>query len=145
LGHAFRHALFAWLISHQPAVLFSQNKSATSNQPAVLFSQNKSAPVISHQPNEQAVVARGGSPSASIATATIRLLLRTHRSEIVWLAALHGLSLSHAATRVYTCSNSVSFFWIIQNSTVFFLPEKDCLLPQIAQNPEAQNLALGLK
>jgi hypothetical protein len=47
-------ALFVWLISHQPAVLFSQNKSATSNQPAVLFSQNKSAPAISHQPNEQA-------------------------------------------------------------------------------------------
>jgi hypothetical protein len=29
-------ALFAWLISHQPAVLFSHN-----NQTAVLFSQNK--------------------------------------------------------------------------------------------------------
>jgi hypothetical protein len=25
----------------------------TSHQPAVLFSQNKSAPTISHQPNEQ--------------------------------------------------------------------------------------------
>jgi hypothetical protein len=47
--------LFASLISHQSAVLFSQNKSATSNQPAVLFSQNKPAPAISHQPNEQAV------------------------------------------------------------------------------------------
>jgi hypothetical protein len=47
-------SLFAWLISHQPAVLFSHNKSATSNQPAVLFSLNKSAPAISHQPNEQA-------------------------------------------------------------------------------------------
>jgi hypothetical protein len=46
-------ALFAWLISHQPAVLSSQNKSATSNQPAVLFCQNKSAPAISHQPTEQ--------------------------------------------------------------------------------------------
>jgi hypothetical protein len=45
-------ALFAWLISHQPTVLFSQNKPATSNQPAVLFSQNK--PAISHQPTEQA-------------------------------------------------------------------------------------------
>jgi hypothetical protein len=49
------NALFAWLISHQPAVLFSQNKPAISNQPAVLFSQNKLAPAISHQPNEQAV------------------------------------------------------------------------------------------
>jgi hypothetical protein len=46
--------LFVWLTSHQPAVLFSQNKSATSNQSAVLFSQNKPAPPISHQPNEQA-------------------------------------------------------------------------------------------
>jgi hypothetical protein len=46
--------LFVWLISHQPAVLFSQNKPATNNQPAVLFSQNKSASAISHQPNEQA-------------------------------------------------------------------------------------------
>jgi hypothetical protein len=47
-------ALFAWLISHQPTVLFSQNKPATGNQPAVLFSQNKPASAISHQPNEQA-------------------------------------------------------------------------------------------
>jgi hypothetical protein len=47
--------LFAWLISHQPAVLFSQNKSATSNQPTVLFSQNKPATAVSHQPNEQAI------------------------------------------------------------------------------------------
>jgi hypothetical protein len=46
-------ALFAWLISHQPTVLFSPNKPATSNQPAVLFSQNKPA-AISHQPTEQA-------------------------------------------------------------------------------------------
>jgi hypothetical protein len=34
------NSLFAWLIGHQPAVLFSQNKPA---------------PAISHQPNEQAV------------------------------------------------------------------------------------------
>jgi hypothetical protein len=47
-------SLFAWLISHQPAVLFSHNKPATSNQSAVLFSQNKPASAISHQPNEQA-------------------------------------------------------------------------------------------
>jgi hypothetical protein len=46
--------MFAWFMRHQPAVLFSQNKPATSNQPAVLFSQNKPAPAISHQPNEQA-------------------------------------------------------------------------------------------
>jgi hypothetical protein len=54
--HICEHrGVFAWLISHQPAVLFSHNKPATSNQPAVLFSQNKSAPAISHQPTEQAV------------------------------------------------------------------------------------------
>jgi hypothetical protein len=52
--HGTSYALFVWLISHQPTVLFSQNKPAASNQPAVLFSQNKSAPAISHQPNEQA-------------------------------------------------------------------------------------------
>jgi hypothetical protein len=46
--------LFVWLISHQPTVLFSQNKPAISNQSAVLFYQNKPAPVISHQPNEHA-------------------------------------------------------------------------------------------
>jgi hypothetical protein len=40
--------LFVRPISHQLAVLFSQNKPATSNQPAVLFSQNKSASAISH-------------------------------------------------------------------------------------------------
>jgi hypothetical protein len=39
--------LFVWLISHQPAVFFSQNKPATSNQSAVLFSQNKSAAATS--------------------------------------------------------------------------------------------------
>jgi hypothetical protein len=49
-------ALFVRLISHQPAVLFSQNKSATSNQPTILFSQNKPAPAISHEANEQAAV-----------------------------------------------------------------------------------------
>jgi hypothetical protein len=48
-------ALFVWLISYQPTVLFSQKKAVTSNQPAVLFSQNKSASATSHQPNEHAV------------------------------------------------------------------------------------------
>jgi hypothetical protein len=47
-------SLFARLISHQLAVLFSQNKPATGNQPTVLFSQNKPAPAISQQPTEQA-------------------------------------------------------------------------------------------
>jgi hypothetical protein len=49
------HSLFIRLISHQPAVLFSQNKPAINNQPTIFFSHNKSAPAISHQPNEQAV------------------------------------------------------------------------------------------
>jgi hypothetical protein len=43
--------LFAWLISHQPTVLFSQNKPATSNQPepasSILLSEQTST---SHQP-----------------------------------------------------------------------------------------------
>jgi hypothetical protein len=39
-------ALFAWLISQQPAVLLSEQTR--------LFSQNKPAPAISHQPTEQA-------------------------------------------------------------------------------------------
>jgi hypothetical protein len=42
--------LFVWLISHQPAVLFSQNKPVIDNQPIILSSQNKSTPVISHRP-----------------------------------------------------------------------------------------------
>jgi hypothetical protein len=46
--------LFVWLISLQPAVLFSPNKPATSNQPTILFSLNESASAVSHQPNEQA-------------------------------------------------------------------------------------------
>jgi hypothetical protein len=45
--------MLAWFISHQPAVLFSQNKPATSQR---YFSQTKSAPAISHQPNKQAVI-----------------------------------------------------------------------------------------
>jgi hypothetical protein len=52
---ALGDGLFVWLISHQPAVLFSQNKSAISNQPTVLFSQSKPAPAISHQPTEQSL------------------------------------------------------------------------------------------
>jgi hypothetical protein len=47
--------MFVWLISHQPTVLFSRNKSAINNQLAVFSSQNKPAPAISHQPNEQAI------------------------------------------------------------------------------------------
>jgi predicted esterase len=49
------NSLFVRLISHQPAVLFSQNKSATNNQTSVLFSHSKSTPAISHQLSEHAV------------------------------------------------------------------------------------------
>jgi hypothetical protein len=45
------NALFAWLISRQPTVLFSQNKPATSNQPesasSILLSEQTNT---SHQP-----------------------------------------------------------------------------------------------
>jgi hypothetical protein len=45
-------ALFAWLISHQPAVLFSHNKPATSNQPAVLsLRRNQHQPSAASQLN----------------------------------------------------------------------------------------------
>jgi hypothetical protein len=49
------YAMFVWLISHQPAVLFSHNKLATSNQPPVILSQYKSALATNHHSNEQAV------------------------------------------------------------------------------------------
>jgi hypothetical protein len=48
------------------AVLFSQNIPATSNQPAVLFSQNKPAPVISHQPTEQAYGSKKIRPKCTV-------------------------------------------------------------------------------
>jgi hypothetical protein len=46
-------SLFARLISHEPAVLFSQNESATSNQPQPVSSTLLSEQT-SHQPTEQA-------------------------------------------------------------------------------------------
>jgi hypothetical protein len=42
------NALFARLISHHSAVLFSQNKPATNNQLAVLFLSEQTS--TSHQP-----------------------------------------------------------------------------------------------
>jgi hypothetical protein len=44
-------------LTYQPPAssTFLSEQTSTSNQPAVLFSQNKSAPAISHQPNEHAV------------------------------------------------------------------------------------------
>jgi hypothetical protein len=42
-------------LSYQPPASSTFLSQQTSHQPAVLFSQNKLAPAISHQPNEQAV------------------------------------------------------------------------------------------
>jgi hypothetical protein len=42
-------------LAYQPPANSSFLSEQTNHQPAVLFSQNKSAPTISHQPNEQAV------------------------------------------------------------------------------------------
>jgi hypothetical protein len=62
-------ALFVWVMSHQPTVLFSQNKRATGNQPPdnstflseqTSHQQSTSSTFLSeqistgHQPNEQA-------------------------------------------------------------------------------------------
>jgi hypothetical protein len=54
--HQWRHGFsqFAWFISLQAVIIFSHNQPVTSKQPAILFSQNKSAPAINHQPNEHA-------------------------------------------------------------------------------------------
>jgi hypothetical protein len=73
--------LFVWLISHQPAVLFSQNKPATSNQSTVLFSQNKPAPAISHQPNEQ-VGDRGDRRPNTYGSLATTLVLRTRPASL---------------------------------------------------------------
>jgi hypothetical protein len=43
-------ALFVWLISHQPAVLFSQNKSATSQQ-YISLRTNQHQPSATSRPN----------------------------------------------------------------------------------------------
>jgi hypothetical protein len=48
-------ALFAWLISHQPTVLFSQNKPATSNQP-----EPASSTLLSEQTSHQPPANRTG-------------------------------------------------------------------------------------
>jgi hypothetical protein len=51
--HTHRQRLFAWLINHQPAVLFSHNKPPTETT-AVLFSQKRPAPAIGHRSTEPA-------------------------------------------------------------------------------------------
>jgi hypothetical protein len=63
-------SLFAWLISYQPTVLFSQNKSATSQQ--YFFSQNKSATsqqyfslrINQHQPKRTGCMFDGSLPAS---------------------------------------------------------------------------------
>jgi hypothetical protein len=49
-------SLFVRLISHKPAVLFSQNKSATGNQSAVPFLSEQVSTSHHHQPNGRAAV-----------------------------------------------------------------------------------------
>jgi hypothetical protein len=78
-------ALFAWLISHQPTVLFSQNKPATSNQLAVLFSHNKSAPATSNQPNEQAAWHLPASAKLDDLLEA-HASTTTHRKRMIWQA-----------------------------------------------------------
>jgi hypothetical protein len=77
-GPARTAALFVWLISPQPAVLFSQNKSVIRNQPTVLFSQNKPAPAISQQPTEQVERRHTYVPS----TCSPRPLLSSHHGAV---------------------------------------------------------------
>jgi hypothetical protein len=44
-------ALFVWLISHQPTVLFSQNKPVITNQPSPTSQQYFSLRTNQHQPS----------------------------------------------------------------------------------------------
>jgi hypothetical protein len=68
------HTGFVWLISHHSAVVSSQNKPATSNQPAVLFSQNKSAPATSQTNRLPVGSARSASPSLAPWTCSLAVL-----------------------------------------------------------------------
>jgi hypothetical protein len=92
-------SLFAWLISHQPTVLFSQNKPATGNQPAVLFSQNKPAPAISHQPTEQALQYTRRYYAFSLARSQIESLCL--QCMVVHVRILLG----HRSLRLYACTS----------------------------------------
>jgi hypothetical protein len=47
-------------LAYQPTASSTFLSQQTSHQPTVLFSQNKPAPAISHQPTEQAEHARFG-------------------------------------------------------------------------------------
>jgi hypothetical protein len=48
------YALFVWLFSHQPALLFSQNKPAISQQYFPLTTNQHQPSATCHRPNEQA-------------------------------------------------------------------------------------------
>jgi hypothetical protein len=100
--------VFVWLISHQPTVLFSQNKPATSNQPAVLFSQNKSAPTTS-QTNRlflilklfaaslYALYLRSEGTAFNVYTSLVcDKLLNLRRSESALSSCCKGLSMSQS-------------------------------------------------
>jgi hypothetical protein len=55
-GRGESTVLIAWLISHQPAILFSQNKPVTNNHPAVLLSRNKPTLATGYQPLHGGVI-----------------------------------------------------------------------------------------
>jgi hypothetical protein len=56
-------SLFAWLISHQPAVLFSHNKSPTSSQQYVSLKTNQDRPSATGQTNRLQIRRRSASPA----------------------------------------------------------------------------------
>jgi hypothetical protein len=89
--------MFVWLISYQPAVFSSRNKSAINNQPAVLFSQNKPALAISHQPNEQANITRAGVVQASYGLVQAWYRLQNINTNNIiynlWKVTLHSVEL----------------------------------------------------
>jgi hypothetical protein len=64
------NALFAWLISHQPAVFFSQNKPATSNQYSSLRTNQ-------HQPSEPPANRTGCKPLTFVGAEEERTELKT--------------------------------------------------------------------
>jgi hypothetical protein len=63
-----RCALFAWLISHQPAVLFSQNKPTSQRYFSLRTYQPASGTFLSEQTNQPAVLFSHNTPTQPSAT-----------------------------------------------------------------------------
>jgi hypothetical protein len=72
-------SLFVWLNSHEPEVLFSQNKPATSNQSTLFFSQNKSALATNHLSNEHAEKRKKGKKEKENALTKATKVIAPHR------------------------------------------------------------------